>query len=137
MHQWKYIYCNCFPLFASIFSKGFASSCIVLTVPLASKVTQTTTAGNRSIASANINYYWVSIKSLYDTLQDLEFIKWTLFQKNKVWIYHMLCISFNGKLNGELVFRLINAKHLLFRPYILLTWSKNQNKKDRNISIDI
>ena len=41
----------------------------------------------------------------------------------------MLCISFNVKLNGETVFRLINAKCLHLRPFLLRTWLKYQNKK--------
>ena len=49
----------------------------------------------------------------------------------------MLCISFNVKLNGESVFRLINAKCLHLRPFLLLTWLKYQNKKKLNFFIDI
>ena len=41
----------------------------------------------------------------------------------------MLYITFNVKLNGESIFRLINEKYLLLRPFLLLTWLKYQNKK--------
>ena len=41
----------------------------------------------------------------------------------------MLYISFNVKLNCELVFRQMNAKYLLLRPFLLLAWLKLQNKK--------
>ena len=36
----------------------------------------------------------------------------------------MLCKSVNVKLNGESVFRLINAKYLLLRTFLLLAWLK-------------
>ena len=49
----------------------------------------------------------------------------------------MLCTSFNVNLNGESVFRLINAKCLLLRPFLLLTWLKYQNKKWLNFVIDV
>ena len=41
----------------------------------------------------------------------------------------MLCISFKVKLNGESVFRLINAKYLLLRLFLLSTWLKYLSKK--------
>ena len=59
------------------------------------------------------------------------------FKKTKVWIYRMLCIPFNVKLNGKSVFRLINAKYLLWRPFLLLTRLKYQNKKGLNFFNDI
>ena len=45
---------------------------------------------------------------IYDTLPDLDSIQWIYVQKNKVWIHDMLHVSFNLKLNGESVYRLIN-----------------------------
>ena len=41
------------------------------------------------------------------------------------------------KLNSESVFRLFNAKYLLLRPFLLLTWVNNQNKKELNFFIDM
>ena len=49
----------------------------------------------------------------------------------------MLGISFNVKLNCESVFRLINAKYVLLRYFLLLTWLKYQNKKGLKFFIDI
>ena len=41
----------------------------------------------------------------------------------------MLYIPFDVKLNGESVFRSINAKYRLSRSFLLLTWLKYENKK--------
>lgn len=41
----------------------------------------------------------------------------------------MLGISFDVKVNKETVFRLINAKHQILKPFLLVTWLKYENKK--------
>ena len=65
-------------------------------------------------------------------LQDPESIKWTFLEINKVWIYDMLYILFDVKLNGDPVIRLFNAKYLL-----LITWLKYQSKKGTNFFIEM
>ena len=46
-------------------------------------------------------------------------------------------LPFNVKLNGVPVFRLINAKYVILRPFLLLTWLKYQNKKRLTFFFDI